>query len=111
MSDKIKLSYINGGKPFDLPKMTMKRQEAIMEKMVELEDTYTGDKLNREVNKYILLKTLEQIDDKMTMAVIDEMHPDDFMQVFSKLYGTGRELTSDDKDFREKKTSEATKTG
>jgi len=108
--DKLKLSYVNGGKPFKLPKMTMEKQEEVMEQMVKLEEKLEGEKFNREVNKFIMLKTLKEIDDSVTIDNINKMHPDDFIFLFGKIYDEGRELVSDATDFRkEKKTSEVIK--
>ena len=101
---KIKLSFVDGGKEFLLPNMTVKRQEELMESMVKLEDKYEGDKYNREVNKQLVLLTLQAIDKSVTLNNIENMHPDDYITLFGLIWDRGRELEkSDASDFRKTK--------
>jgi len=103
MGDKIKLSFMNKGQPFKLPPMTVKRQEELMEEMVKLEKNIEDqEKYNREINKQMVLKTLQKVDDSITMEHINNMHPDDYIKLFSLIWGEGREL-GDESDFRVKK--------
>jgi hypothetical protein len=104
MGEKIKLSFVNDGKPFNLPAMTVKRQEELMEEMAKLEDKISEDQYNREINKILVLKTLQAVDDNITMEHINNMHPDDYIKLFSRIWTEGRELSDgDDSDFQIKK--------
>jgi hypothetical protein len=104
MEQKIKLSFVNNGKPFVIPHMTVKRQEEMMEEMVKLEKKLDGDKFNREMNKVLVLKTLQIIDKDVTKENIDNMHPDDYIELFTMIWDKGRELSKGEKlDFRKTK--------
>lgn len=107
---KIKLSFVNGGKNFDIPKMTVKRQEELMEEMVrieketeKIEDKEKQQRIyNREFNKYLVLKTLQIVDSSVSVDDIESMHPDDFVRIFGFIWKEGKELDEkdDNKSFR-----------
>lgn len=98
---KIKLSFVNGGKPFFVPHMTVKRQEELMESIIDIEKKYEDEKKkNQECNKVIVLKTLQVVDINVTMDDINNMHPEDFIFLFNNIWEVGRELTSEKLDFR-----------
>lgn len=98
---KIKLSFVNDGKSFNLPRMTVKRQEELMESIVDIEKKYTDEKKqNQESNKLLVLKTLQVIDGSITLDDINNMHPEDFIVLFNMIWDKGRELTGENRDFR-----------
>ena len=103
IENEIKLSFINNGKPFRIPRMTVKKQEIIMEKMAELEKSI-GAKFdyNRDVGKVALLVAFSEIDSTVTMEHIENMHPEDFRFVFDSFWNNGREIKSDGENFRKK---------
>ena len=100
---KISLSFVNNGEPFILKGITVERQEQLMDEMVKLEKKYK-DKPNiytREVNKILVLKTLQVVDDKISLQDINNMHPEDFMKLFTMIWNNGRELTKgEETDFQ-----------
>jgi len=101
MTKKIKLSFVNDGKEFILPAMTVEKQELLMEEMVPLEKDIAIENRNREMNKRMVLNILKEIDDTVTLDQINKMHPDDYIFLFTKIWNSGKELTkSDEKDFR-----------
>ena len=105
MGNKIKLSFVNDGKPFIVPHMTVKKQEELLEDMTELEKKYKEGTLeyNREVNKYMVLRILQNVDESVTLDNINNMHPDDYIKLFNMFWSGGRELSSDEDKFRDKK--------
>ena len=101
--EKLKLSFVNGGKPFATPHMTVKRQEELLEDIIDIEKKYkkNSDKYNREINKYMVMRVLKNIDDSITIDDINNMHPDDYVLLFDKIWNSGRELKrEEDKNFR-----------
>ena len=102
MNKKIKLSYINKGKSFSMPKMTVGLNEKYLEYLAEMEKKYDDEeKINREANKLFMLEVLKQIDDSVTMETILNMHPNDFLYLFNTIWQTGVEIKEegDDKNF------------
>jgi len=102
MTKKIKLSFINKGKPFSIPHMTVRDQEELLQELAEQEkkDTPVDDKMQ---NKILLLKMLQRVDPNITMDNILDMHPQDFIALINLIVTTGRELSDEDVNFREKK--------
>lgn len=106
--NKIKLSFINDGKSFTVPHMTVKAQENLLDDIVKLEKKYKDNekKYNTEVNKYMMMHVLQTVDNSVTLEDINSMHPDDYIKLFSLIMDGGRELTESvgDKKFRTKET-------
>ena len=100
MGEILKLSYINDGKEFELPKLTVEMHDEVLEEAVKFEEKFQGEKLNREINKLILFKVFKSIDKKVKLKDIKEMHPADFVYVFNKVWNVGRELGNDDENFQ-----------
>lgn len=102
---KIKLSFVKGGKEaFEIPKMTVRRQEELMTEMVKLEKEMETDEYNREMNRLLILKSLQIVDPNVTMENILEMHPDDYIELFTQIWNAGREIKKDNTvNFRRKK--------
>jgi len=105
MTKKIKLSFINEGKEFEAPHITVKMQEEILEEMSKLDSNkMSKEKYNSILNRSFILKVLNKIDDKVTVKHIDDMHPEDFITLFGIIWEGGRELVSDDEgNFRKTK--------
>jgi len=106
MGKKIKLSFVNEGKAFIIPHMTVKSQELLFSDMVKIEKKYKQEspEFLRELNKYMILRILKTVDDSVEMLNIENMHPDDFVELIKLVNEGGRELTSSDAgNFRKKK--------
>jgi len=111
MQKKIKLSFVNKGKEFNIPKMTVLRQEELMEEMIKtkIDEKTEPLKYNREFNKIMVWKTLQVIDVDVSLDDINNMHPNDFIKIFTLIWESGRELKDDskvdDKKFRAEEES------
>jgi len=93
---KYKLPFILDGKEFNLPKMTVLIHEEAMDDMVQygkMDET----KYSRLFNKHLILKVLQKIDEKTTIDHINEMHPDDYIELFGIVWNSGRLRKSDTK--------------
>jgi len=104
--NKISLSFVNEGESFTVPHMTVKSQEMLFKDMTTVEKTYKQDtpEFMRELNKYMLLRVLQNVDDSITLDDINNMHPDDFVELLTLINDRGRELTkSDAGNFRNRK--------
>lgn len=103
-TNKIKLSFVNNGKEFVVPYMTLKKQEELQEDAVELEKKYKDGSKEyiREINKHMVARVLQTIDPSVSIENINNMHPDDYIFIFNKIWMEGREL-GESRDFRQKK--------
>ena len=100
--NKISLSFVNDGKEFVPPGMTVATQEKLYEDMVKIEKKHKqgSSKYNREVNKMIVLRTMQIIDKSITYEDINNMHPDDYVILFDMIWISKREITGEDGNFR-----------
>jgi len=99
MEKKIKLSFVNEGKEFIMPGLTVKNQENILKKLADIEKSGENESTAYEMNKHLVLIALKEIDKTVTMKDIENMHPTDFSILFKILWQNGREL-GDDEDFQ-----------
>ena len=98
---EISLSFVNEGKPFIMPGLTVKNQENILKKLSEIDKKGDEETTAYEMNKYLVFSSLKEIDKTVTMKEIENMHPTDFSILFRILWKGGRELKDDDtEDFQ-----------
>jgi len=104
MGKKIKLSFVNNNEEFVVPHMTVKKQEELLDDMTQIEKTMktTDPKYNREVNKHMVKRVLQTIDPSVDIDDINNMHPDDYIDLFNMIWSGGREL-GDKGNFRQQK--------
>ena len=104
--NKIKLSYVNDGEPFTIPHMTVKAQELLYKDMayIEKEKNYESGSVEflRELNKYMILRVMQTVDDSITIENIENMHPDDYIELLTLINDGGRELTRNDAGKKQK---------
>lgn len=107
---KIKLSFVNNGEEFYMPYITVQMQEEIMEDIVELEKTIKPDteKFLREANKIMLQRVLQKIDKSVSLENINNLHPDDYIELIKMMNQGGRELSKDEPNFQKSKKKPAT---
>ena len=108
MEEKIKLSFMNDGKPFIVPYMSVLAQENLLDDMVKLENKYKDNKkkYTTEANKYALLRVLQTVDKNVTIKDINSMHADDYMKLSKMITdnSAGELSESSDRKFRNKET-------
>ena len=91
------LSFINDGKKFKVPRMTVESHEKAMDNMIQY-GKLEEEKYNRLFNKQLMLVQLKKIDDKVTLEDIAGLHPDDYLDLFQKIWTEGKRKS--DKKFR-----------
>jgi hypothetical protein len=69
--------------------MTLALHEKAMDELSEYKKL-PEDKFTRLLNKMILKVVLQTVDEKVTIQDIDTMHPDDFLELFSLVWKSGR---------------------
>jgi len=91
MTKKFSLSFVNKGKPFVMPKWTVGKHRAAMNKMLKDCKNLSEDEKNEEFNYYVIHETLAQIDGNVTIDDIRNMHPEDVVILFNEVYNAGKE--------------------
>lgn len=83
----------NNGKPFCVPHWTTQKHKAALAQLVKESD---DKKLSKEeendlFNYYVILQTLRQIDNTVTVEDIQTLHPEDLIELFSVIYNAGKQ--------------------
>ena len=95
---KYKLSFINEGKEFEIPKMTVESHEQAMDEMIQY-GKLKEEKYNRQFNKQLMFVQLKKIDENVKLKDITGLHPDNYLELFQLIWDSGRTRKSD-KKFR-----------
>ena len=90
------LSFINNGKKFKVPKMTVGSHEAALDAMIQY-GKIEVEKYNRLFNKQLILVQLKKIDKNVKLEDIAELHPDEYLDLFQAVWDSGRSKKGDRK--------------
>jgi len=91
MTQKYKISFINEGKPFVMPKWSVGKHKAALAQLLNDNPNATDDEKMDLFNVYVIYQTVKQIDPSVSIDSIKEMHPEDQIQLFNAVYNEGRE--------------------
>lgn len=106
---KLKLSFVNDGKPFRIPDLNVKKHEEFLEEMEEKEEEMKDmkkGKAGRLQQRLLILKNLQVVDESVSMEDILEMHPLDYEKVAEEVnnaFFEGGEMSDDGENFRKTK--------
>lgn len=87
---KYSLSFVNDGKPFNMPKWTVEKHKRVLHKLSKRKKMSEQDKEDF-FQYYVIYETLSTIDDSVTLKNIKELHPEDSVLLFNAVYNAGRE--------------------
>jgi hypothetical protein len=91
---------VNGGKEFELPIMTVKKHREMLEEMRDEKDKMTNQEYTMEMQRRMVFKALQSVDDTVTMKAIEQnIHPTEFNELADAVWEAGRD-PDDDKSFR-----------
>lgn len=101
---KLSLSFVNKGDPFYPPNWTPKKHANALSKVAGMEGT--DKEKDDEFKYYVILETLREIDETVTLDMVHKVHPMDLTDLFWEIYNAGREGIYYKEDFRkgQKKT-------
>lgn len=90
MTQKYSLKYVKAGKPFCMPKWTVAKHKAALEEMLAATPDLKNEERDDEYQYYIILQSLRQIDNEVTIEDLKDMHPEDLILLFNAVYNAGR---------------------
>jgi len=95
MSKKYSVKFVNGGKPFDMPEWTVAKHEDFLNEMLPYEEKVKlnilkKDDFDKIFRAKMVLKTLTEIDSKVTEKDLMSLHPDDFISLWMAVYNSGK---------------------
>ena len=97
---KIKLSFVNKGKEFELPKLTVEINEQALLELSKIKKKMSNEEFGSLIQRIRLWKCLQKVDKSVKLEDINNMHPDDYYILLNIMLSGGRELKDDDTNFR-----------
>jgi hypothetical protein len=88
---KVKLSFVNNGKPFIMPKWTIGKHRVSIAQLVKENPDVGEEEKSVLFNVYVIYQTLKQIDPDVKLDDIKEMHPENLNDLFIAVYNAGKE--------------------
>lgn len=99
-----RLKFVNKNKPFVLSNWTVVKHKDVLRETKEWEDKIKDEKKLDEKYQYILiLRGLHEIDPNVTEDDLNNLHPNDLLELFAAVYGEGRKGIVDKPDFQKGK--------
>jgi hypothetical protein len=105
MSKKYSIVCINEGKPFDMPKWSVDKHEKLLECMIALEEKLKlkiieQKDYDKQYRLKMILLSIHEIDPNVTEKDLQELHPDDFIDLWMAVYNSGkRGVVVNEQDF------------
>ena len=87
---KYSLEFVNESKPFTMPHWTVGKHKAALEELLSDTKDWDKDARDEEYQFYVILQTLRQIDNEVTIEKIKDMHPEDLISLFNAVYTAGK---------------------
>jgi hypothetical protein len=95
MPKKYSLLFVNAGKEFSMPTWSVGKHEELLEEMIEFDEQLklkiiTQRDYTRKYHTLLILKSLHEIDPKVTEKDLNALHPDDFLELCLTVYNEGK---------------------
>ena len=106
MSQTYSLKFVLEGKTFEMPTWTVDKHEKLLEEMIPFDEQLSTLKITqkeyeRQYRLRMILTSLHAIDIKVSEKDLQELHPDDFIELWIACYNSGkRGIKSKDSDFQ-----------
>lgn len=105
MLDKYVLNFVNGGKPFDMPKWTVAKHERLLQEMIPLQEKLDKNEIKKDIydkayRTLMIMLSLREIDSNVKESDLESLHPDDFIELWAAVYNSGRLGILEKKDFQ-----------
>lgn len=92
---KLTISFVNKGDPFEVPNWTVERHESALSKLAkeQQEKKWNDKKASEEFKYYVIYETLSEIDESgmCTLEKIRNMHTNNVVELFNIIYLAGKE--------------------
>jgi len=92
MAKKVKynLKFVNKGKPFTIPNWTTEKHETALSELVKNEKGKTPKQLDNLFRYYVVLQTLREIDETVTIEQVKNVHIENLVELFNVIYYAGK---------------------
>jgi hypothetical protein len=99
------MSFINKGNPFDMPIWTVAKHEQLLDEMLPLDEklklkVIEQKDYDKQYRLKMILLSMREVDDKVTERDLQELHPDDFIELWMAVYNSGKKgIVVNEQDF------------
>lgn len=97
---KIKLPFVNNGKPFEVGIWTTEKHEKALTMMLNDLKNATDEERTKQFKYYVILIGLQEVDSKVTLKQVKNLHVENIADLFNLIYNAGK-LEIFEEDFRE----------
>ena len=87
---KYHLDFVNDDKPFTISNWTPEKHEDALAELVKNEKGKSAKKLDKLFRYYVVLQTLREIDNTVTVEQVKNIHVEDMVELFNAVYYAGK---------------------
>jgi len=87
---KYHLDFVNDDKPFTVSNWTTKKHEDALDELVKNEKGKTPKELDKLFRFYVVLQTLREVDETVTIEQVKNIHVEDLVELFNAVYYEGK---------------------
>lgn len=87
---KIKLDFVNKGKPFEVSNWTVEKHEKALALCVKETENLSKKQQDQEFRYYVIYIGLKEIDDDCEFEKVHNLHPENVIELFNTIYGAGK---------------------
>jgi len=106
MDELYSVKCVNNGKPFKMPVWTVEKHEELLEKMVEYDQkketgVISEKEYDRKYRMTMMMISLSEIDKNLKEKDLEQLHPDDFIELWMAVYYSGKTGIRVKSDFQQ----------
>lgn len=84
------LKIVNNGKPFKISNWTVEKHEDALSELTKNEKGKTTKQLDGLFRYYVILQTLQEIDENVTIEQVKGIHVENIVELFNVIYNAGK---------------------
>lgn len=85
------LTFVNKGKPFTVSNWNVEKHKNALIELLQNHKKASQKKLDELYRYYVILQSLKEIDETVTIKDIANMHPENLVEFFNIVYYAGKE--------------------
>ena len=87
---KLKLKFVNKGKPFEVSEWTVEKHEKTLEACIKSTEKMSKSQQDAEFRYYVIYAGLKEIDSSVEFETVRNLHPENIIELFNIIYNAGK---------------------
>ena len=87
---RIRLKFINDGKPFEIGTWTTEKHERALELLLKNTKDVSEEERTKEFKYYVIYVALKEVDKNLDFATIKNLHVENVADLFNLIYNAGK---------------------